>query len=319
MYFNNVLSFSQNMIADLIGVSPQSVLRAIKDLKLHNINTESLKRKKYSFEDTRSISNYIKPKNQSIKKKIHVFYNLKGGTGKTSLCYQLGFHLSIVGYKVLFLDCDPQGHLSTALNFPEDENYNTLYDILINGIPFNESIVSILPGLDAVPSNLSLSRVEVPLSQKARREDKLIEIISEVIDQYDFIFIDTNPYISTLNLNALIAADHVNLVCETAPFSLYGLRVLLEETTKFFSEMKKPLDYKIIANKYESRTATAQEVLGYLRSHYKESVMNSVIRKSEDINISTKEKLPISSFCKRKSLGLEDVKDLMNEIITLSS
>tara|TARA_B100001750_G_scaffold91081_1_gene71965 strand:+ start:1123 stop:2085 length:963 start_codon:yes stop_codon:yes gene_type:complete len=312
------LFFSQNLMSSLLRVSPQTILRVIKDANIKNANTDSLKTKKYDYLVTRSICNNIIRKKGSIKKKVHVFYNFKGGTGKTSICYQLGFHLSIIGYKVLFLDCDPQGCLSAALNFPEDNEFNTIYDVLINNISIKDTIISILPGLDAIPSNLSLSRVEVPLSQKPRREEKLSSVIEEISPCYDFIFIDTNPYISTLNLNALVAADHVNFICETAPFSLYGLRLLLEETENFFKDMKKELNYNIIANRYEIKTATAQEVLGYLRSHYKSYVMDSVIRKCEEFNISTKEKIPISSFCKKRSVALEDLIDLLHEFIEIS-
>ncbi|MBA3285744.1 MAG: ParA family protein [Nitrosopumilus sp.] len=311
------ISFSQNLIADLTNVSPQTVLRVIKDMNVHNINTESLKIKKYSYIDTKVISSNIIKKG-NIEKKIHVFYNLKGGTGKTSICYQLGFHLSIIGFNVLFIDCDPQGHLSTILNFPEDGSYFTLYDVLISGIPLKDAIINILPGLDAIPSNLSLSRVEVPLTQKARREEQLKELLTKVSPNYDFVFIDTNPYISSLNLNALVAADHVNFVCETAPFSLYGLRVLMEETKKFFNDMRIPLSCNIISNRYEGKTATAQEVIGYLRTNYKEYMMQSVVRKCEDFNIATKEKLPVASFSKRKSIAVEDIKDLMHEFLSIS-
>jgi len=121
-----------------------------------------------------------------------------------------------------------------------------------------------------------------------------------------------------LNLNALFCADQINFVCETAPFSLYGLRVMLGETISFFEDMKKKFVYKIIPNKYESKTATAQEVLGYLRGNYKDHVMGSIVRKCEDINIASKECKPIAAFCARKSIAFEDIQDLLREFLELS-
>lgn len=303
------------MIASIARCVPSTVFRTIKDNNIHNVNTESAKTKKYNLASTRRIITKINPRKFRPEKKIQVFYNLKGGTGKTSISYQLASHLVLSGFNVLVIDCDSQGHLSTMLQFPEDGKYYTLYDVLINDVPIKETIVPIVEGLSAIPSNLSLSRVEVPLSQKARREDKLANVLKSISKDYDYIIIDTNPSISTLNLNALICADQVNFVCETAPFSLYGLRLLLQETTNIFRDVNKPLNYKIICNRYESKTITAQEVLGYLRSHYKDNVFASVVRKSEDINIATKERLPVSSFSKSKSIGLEDVLDLLHEFI----
>lgn len=310
-------SFAQNVLADLLGVSSATITRTIKEIGLQNINPESNKIKKYDLEGARYIARQS-INHSNIMKKIHVFYNLKGGTGKTSICAQLAAHLSLIGYNVLVIDCDPQGHLTSMLGFPEDGDYMTMYDVLINGVDINSAIENVMPGLDAVLSNLSLSRVEVPLSQRPRREERLNEIIKQVAGKYDFILVDTNPSFSTLNLNSLVCADQINFICETAPFSLYGLRVMLEETTSFFTDMQRQFSYKIIPNKYESKTATAQEVLGYLRSNYKDSVMDVVVRKCEDINIASKEKKPVAAFSKRKSIGFEDMVDLLHEFIKLS-
>lgn len=310
-------SFAQNIIADISNVSPSTVTRAVKEMNLQSVSPEHSKIKKYSLPDTQLVSHKLM-EGFDITKKIHVFYNMKGGTGKTSICAQLSSHLAILGFKVLIIDCDPQAHMTSILGFPEGENYMTLYDVIVSNVSIKDAKISVMSGMDAVLSNLSLSRVEVPLSQKNRREEKLHNSVSEISDQYDFIMIDTNPSFSNLNLNALYCADQINLVCETAPFSLYGLRVMLEETTSFFKEMKRPFNYKIIPNKYESKTATAQEVLGYLRAHYKENVMESIIRKCEDINIASKECKPLAAFCKRKSIAFEDITDLLHEFLDIS-
>ncbi len=63
----------------------------------------------------------------NIIKKRHSFYNFKGGTGKTSICFQLSYHLSIMGYKVLVIDADPQAHLSTSLGVMQNNNNLTLF------------------------------------------------------------------------------------------------------------------------------------------------------------------------------------------------
>lgn len=310
-------SFAQNVIAELIGESTSMVSRLIKEIKVERVNSGSNNTKKYSLSDTGGICQKLLV-TKKFTNKIHVFYNLKGGTGKTSIGVQLASHLSIMGYKVLVVDIDPQGHMTNILGFPEEENHITMYDVIVNDVNIHDAVVNVYQGLDAVLSNLSLSRVEVPLSQKNRREEKLCKVLSLIKDKYDFIMIDTNPSCSTLNLNALYCADQVNFICETAPFSLYGLRVMLAETTAFFDDMNKRFKYKIIPNKYESKTITAQEVLGYLRTNYKEHVTNSIVRKCEDINIASKECKPIAAFCKRKSPAFEDIKDLIHEFINLS-
>lgn len=312
------MKFSQRVISDLSKFSPASITRFIATKKFQSLDSETHKIKRYSLTDTRIIVKSLTENNEQILRKVHVFYNFKGGTGKTSISFQVATHLAILGYNVLVIDCDPQAHLSSALHFQEDNKMSTLHDVIIGGLDIKSAIQNICEGLDAIPGNLSLTRIEVPLSQKIRREEKIAEAISAIKDRYDFIIFDTNPTISTLNMNALVAADQINVVCETQPFSLQGLGILVEELEKFFSEMQLPLNYKIIANKYESKTATAQEVLGALRSDYKDVVMQSVVRKSEDINIASKLKLPVSAFAKRSSPAYEDIIDLVTEIKNLS-
>jgi chromosome partitioning protein len=224
----------------------------------------------------------------------------------------------VLGFSVLALDLDPQGHLSSVMRIPEDWNGPTIYDVMINGIDFEEAIVPILPGLDLLPANISMTRIEVPLSTKIKREEKLSQIISPMRKVYDFIILDTNPTISTLNMNALVASDRVNVVCETQPFSLSGLRVLVEEMINFYSDMGLEPNYCIIPNKYEVKTATAQEVLGALRSEFSSAVLGAVVRKSEEINIAAKKKLPVSAFCRPKSTAFEDIMDLVHELVNQS-
>ena len=79
--------------------------------------------------------------------------------------------------------------------------------------------------------------------------------------------------------------------------------------------MKINPNYCIIPNKYEIKTATAQEVLGAIRTEYGDSVISAVVRKSEEINIAAKKKLPLSAFCKTKSVALEDIMDLVHELV----
>jgi len=309
---------SQPILAAISKMAVSSIARKLAANKILPVDTSS-SRKKYKASDARKImSTIFLDKDLPIKRKIHVFYNFKGGTGKTSLCSQTAFMLHLMGFKVLAIDCDSQSHLSTVLGFKEDSKVNTIYDVLINGVSIEESIYIIDEALDAIPSNLGLTRIEVPLSQKPKREEVLGRIIRQVERNYDFILIDTNPTISTLNMSALYAAHHVNIVCETQPFSLHGLGMLVEEIEKLFNELERPLNYSIIANKHETKTATSQEVLGVLRRDYSDRMNQSLIRKSEDINIASKKSQPVYAFASKASLALEDLIDYAHELLQIS-
>lgn len=313
------MEFNQTVIAELARVNRAGVSRFVAS---HNIPTTSVgrKAKKYNVENTRKILQALSPfSGKEVTQKVQVFYNFKGGTGKTSLCYQVATHMALMGYNVLAIDLDPQGHLSTSMVGEETINMPTMYDVLVDQRPIQETVLPVFEGLDLIPGNLALTRLEVPLSQKTKREEALKRAIKPLLNAYDFIMIDTNPTISTLNMNALVAADRVNVVCETQPLSLSGLGLLEEELQDFANDMGTPLSYHIIANKYESKTATAQEILGALRADYKEHMFQSVIRKSEDINVSSKMRVPVCAFASKRSLAFEDIVDLLHEILEKST
>jgi chromosome partitioning protein len=304
------------MIAHLTKTTANTVSRTIAAHNIQPLLSEISHNKRYDIDQTRKIANLLYVKSQRpVQQKVNVFYNFKGGTGKTSLCYQVATHLALLGFKVLVLDLDPQAHLSSVMRIPEDWAGPTIYDVLINGIPFHEACIEVFDGLSLVPANISMTRIELPLSTKTKREEKLSNIIEPYKEQFDYIIIDTNPTISTLNMNALVASQRVNIVCETQPFSLSGLRVLVEEMEAFYGDMNLKPNYSIIPNKYEIKTATAQEILGALRSEYGDNVLSAVVRKSEDINVATKKKLPLAGFCKIKSTAFEDIMDLVHEFV----
>lgn len=312
------ITFPQKIIAHMAGVSLATINRFISLHEIKHIEDSARKAKRYSIDSTRRIIAEFLSNKVISNKKIQVFYNFKGGTGKTTLCYQVASTLSYLGFKVLAIDCDPQAHLTSSLKF-EEMNSPTMFDVMINNLPIQEAIINVSPGLDMIPSNLSLTRTEIHLNQLANREKKLVKIMDSIKDKYDFILIDTNPTISVLNRNAMYASDRINVVCETQPYSLKGLEMLVNEIQEFAKAMDMEIEYGIIANKYDSKTATAQEILGTLRVDYKNHVMSSVVRRCEEINISAKKKMPICALCNDKSIAFEDILDLVRELIDIST
>lgn len=312
------ISFTQRIISEMSKISLTTINRYVSGHAIHAIDTPGKKLKRYSIENTRNILQETFSRKLVPTKQIQVFYNFKGGTGKTNLCYQLSTHLAFMGFRVLAIDCDPQAHLTSSLGI-DDMSKCTMFDVLIQKMPISRAIVNIWPGLDLIPSNLSLTRADVHLNEETNRERLMEKVLTPLKASYDFIFIDTNPTISILNRNAKYAADRLNVVCETQPYSLKGLEMLVNEIEQFSQAMERPIEYGIIANKYESKTATAQEMLGVLRSDYKEHVMESIVRRCEDLNISVKKMVPICALGNKSSVAFEDIVDLLQEIIKVST
>lgn len=248
---------------------------------------------------------------------VLAFYNFKGGTGKTSICYQVSTHLALMGYDVLVIDADPQGHLSTSLGFDNNHNHPTLCDVVQSNCTIDEAIVNVFPGLSCIPSNLSLTRLEVILSNSTKREEVLLRQIEKLRGRYDFIIFDTNPTISLLNRNILVCSDYVSIICETQPYSLNGLKLLMEDMALFFSNMGLALpQIMVVPNKYEDRSSNSAEAMTVLRQFYSAYMIpDFAVRKSEDIPSSAKQSLPLAFFARSTSLALEDIKDLISSLL----
>jgi len=306
-------------MTSLSGFSKPSIHRFLKEKEPIG-GKKSKKNQRYFIKDAREIIRNVFSSHK-INKKVLSFYNFKGGTGKTSICFQVSSHLAMMGFNVLVIDADPQGHLSASFGFDNSQGYLTLFDVIKENISFMKVIKGVFPGLDCVPANLSLTRIEVALNEMPRREERIRMALESVLDRYDYIIFDTNPTISNLNRNVLTASDLVSIVCETQPYSLNGLKLLMDDIHSFYKSMN--IDFPsmaIIPNKYEDRISSSGEAMSLLRKNYSKIMKpDFAIRKSEDINIAAKLSLPLAFFAKSNSNAFEDIIEVVNYIIELTT
>lgn len=307
----------------LAKVNQSTISRQISALGMKH-NVDSSKRNiRYTVKDSRNIlSEFVKQKHPIAKNRaVHAFYNFKGGTGKTTICYQVATHLALCGYKVLVVDADAQGHLTVSFGFVDNLDLSTLYDGLINNRAPNELIINIFDGLDLIPGNLSLTNMDVRLREIPRQEDVLKRYMNNLRSEYDFIIFDCNPSMSCLNRNILNFSDVLDIVCETHPYSVNGMKLMMEDLKIFYHHMDNTAPPKmiVIPNKYEDRSSSSAEAMSVLNKYYNEYLIaNFAVRKSEDFPKSARDQSPISFFCKANSNAFEDIADLVSVIIAQS-
>jgi chromosome partitioning protein len=161
----------------------------------------------------------------------------KGGTAKTTTSLCLGGALTLLGYKTLLIDIDPQANLSGSLVDKTGlEDLPTLYDVLTAD---NQSLAStILPtscGIDLAPASVRLALAEMSLITAYNRERRLMSALEELEGQaqenpelaYDFVLIDCPPSLGILTVNALAAANAVIIPLQTGQYALEGLNDFL--------------------------------------------------------------------------------------------
>ena len=158
----------------------------------------------------------------------------KGGTGKTTTTLNLGVALAERGQRVLTIDCDPQGSLTSAVGLDTNRLDLTLQDTIERYMrhfttELDRAIVETREGIDLVPTNALLNRSNTDLLHALEPQKILRKLIDPLRERYDFILLDTLPYLGVLVQNALAAADEVVIPLEAAALSSHSARVLIEQ------------------------------------------------------------------------------------------
>ena len=305
----------QRLMVLLSQMNKGTISRQVSSLGLTPIDPAKTRTNRYSFEDCRKVlAPFIAQKHPiSRNKYIQSFYNFKGGTGKTTICYQMATHIAMCGYKVLAIDTDQQGNLSTSFGFFDNMKELTLYDGIVKNVPVADIVVNICDGLDLIPGNISLVQLEQRIGEKTRREDVFGRYLEPIMDDYDFVLFDCNPSVSNVNRNILNLSQRLNIVAETQPNCLSAMPIVIKDTQNFYEDLTKELlDICIIPSKYEDRSSTSAEAISFLNTEYKDWIIpDFAVRKSEDFLKSSRDKLPLAMFCKVNSIALEDIVDLL--------
>lgn len=185
--------------------------------------------------------------------------NQKGGVGKTTTSGALAAGLaSFYDKKVLAIDLDPQGNLGFSLGLDIEDGY-TIHDVLKGTISMKDAIQSV-NGCDIVTSNILLSSAELDFAG-ANRELLLKSALDSVLNDYDYIIIDTPPALNILTVNAYAVADHLIIPMAPEILSLLGLTQLKETVDSVRQSVNPHLNVLgILLTKYNRRTLLAKEV-----------------------------------------------------------
>lgn len=160
-----------------------------------------------------------------MKAKIITLANQKGGAGKTTTANALASELMYRNYKVLMIDCDAQ-HNTTMMYHVEWDGVATLYDVLVDGAPVSEALYHTDCG-DIIPSDEHFYEFDVKLNDHPRKEFLLQDAIMPLLDQYDYIIIDTGPSLGLMLTNALTCSDYVIVPVESGSgYNIVGLDLI---------------------------------------------------------------------------------------------
>lgn len=230
--------------------------------------------------------------------RIIAMCNQKGGVGKTTTTISLAAALADYGRKVLVIDFDPQGALSVNLA-ADYQDAPTIYDLMMNtGMNPHEAIQKTeVENLDIIPANIDLSAAEMNLVTEMGRERVLDGILHKIKDEYDIIFIDCQPSLGLLTINALTAAHGVLIPMATEFFALRGVALLVQTIDKVKQRTNPTLQLDgLIPTMHDPRTLHSREVLERLQEAFPGDVFDTAITRTVKFPDATVARKPITQF-----------------------
>ncbi len=242
--------------------------------------------------------------------------NQKGGVGKTTTATNLSACLAEKGKRVLAIDIDPQGNMSSGLGIDKNEVENTVYELILEESSLEECIIeNVLENVSLLSSNVNLAGAEIELIGIEDKEFILKKQIEKVRDNYDFIIIDCPPSLNTLTVNAMTTADTVLVPIQCEYFALEGLSQLIHTINLVRERLNPTLEIEgVVFTMYDARTNLSLQVVENVKENLNQTVYKSIIPRNVRLAEAPSHGKPITLY-DTKSAGAEAYRDLAEEVI----
>lgn len=248
--------------------------------------------------------------------RIIAIANQKGGVGKTTTAINLSACLAEKGKKVLSIDMDPQGNMTSGLGVDKDSVEKTVYDLIIGEAQIEEIICKdVLENLDVLPTNIDLSAAEIELIGIDNKEYIIKNEVDKIKDNYDFVIIDCPPSLSMLTINAMTTADSVLVPIQCEYYALEGLSQLIHTIELVKERLNSNLEIEgVVFTMYDARTNLSLQVVENVKDNLNQNIYKTIIPRNIRLAEAPSYGMPINQY-DSKSSGAESYRLLADEVI----
>jgi chromosome partitioning protein len=305
--------FTSSEAAEFLGMDPARLRKLHFDGKIPEVETDGRGRRLYSGGNivemrrvldaqSRKHGQFLPGRREGDRLQVIAVANYKGGSSKTTTAIHLAQRLALRGYRVLAIDIDPQGSLTTMFGYtPETEfqSSGNIYDAIRydDPVPMHEVIrKTYFPNLDLAASGLVLAEFEheTPRALNERREPMFFKRLGLAIDQveadYDVVVIDCPPQLGFLTMSALIAATTVLITVIPSMLDIASMNQFLQMTAGLLNVVSSygaSLEYdylKFLITRFEPSDGPQAQMAGFLRALFTDQVMTHTFLKSTAVS-----------------------------------
>jgi chromosome partitioning protein len=250
--------------------------------------------------------------------RIIAIANQKGGVAKTTTTINLGASLALANQRVLLVDLDPQGNLTSGVGQKGQSGVaGTAYEALTTGTaqPRDFIVATGIDHLSLVPADRDLTGAEIELVSMTDRERRLNTFLQQLRGDFDYILIDSPPSLGLLTLNALVAADTVLIPLNCEYFALEGIAELTSTIDRVKVAFNPSLEIEgVLLTMYDDRTNLGKQVSDNIREFFGEKVYTTVVPRNIRLGEAPSHGLPVILYDAR-SKGAEAYVALAHEFL----
>jgi len=250
--------------------------------------------------------------------KVWAVANQKGGVGKTTSAVTLGGLLAQRGERVLLVDLDPHGSLSTYFKLDPDDTENSVYSL------FQQSSSGIDPRqviqptrydqLHLMPASTALATLDRQLGTREGMGLVLARALVRLAGEYEHVFIDCPPILGVLMINAIAASQSLLMPVQTEFLALKGLERMMRTLQMVTQARKRPLRYWVIPTMFDRRTRASLETMQVLRQRYRDYLWRSVIPVDTLFREASRQGVPLS-YLNPQARGVIAYTALLNALL----